>query len=97
MHSALPQILSCLFTFIISWRHFRELEIARRKKRWRIKEAQLRAERSRGAEMKGNNGTCDVTDGESSQQLTSSNCQGAGIAIPSADEVSIEPKLANFT
>ena len=35
---------------------FRELEIARRKKRWRIKEAQLRAERNRGVDSKGHNG-----------------------------------------
>lgn len=45
----LLSVLTCSIFFV------RELEIARRKKRWRLKEAQLRAERNRGTDGKANN------------------------------------------
>jgi hypothetical protein len=63
----------------------RELEIARRKKRWRIKEAQIRAERSRCSDPKGTNGVASAST-SSSQPSHSDVVDGEGPHIADEDK-----------
>ena len=64
---------------------FRELEIARRKKRWRMKEAQLRAERNRGVDTKGHNGVAAAANSSQASFCDVVASDGAPIAA-TADE-----------